>query len=147
MPKTTPITRPLYFAAGATDLAVEKLREIPAEYKRLQLQAKKFDSATLRVAVEDYSAKASGKAAEVYTELVGRGTKVVDSIRRQKATQVLSERLTFTQRQAKATATTARKGAAQTRTRAKATATSAKKTAEAASEATSAAADKVDKVG
>lgn len=141
MPKTTPITRPLYFAAGATDLAVEKLREIPAEYKRLQEQAKKLDAATFRVAVEDYSNKATGKAVEVYTDLVGRGTKVVDSIRKQKATQVLSERLTNTQRQAKATATTARKSA--TRTRAKATTTSAKKTAEAATDAASAAAGKV----
>jgi len=99
MPKTTPITRPLYFAAGATDLAVEKLREIPAEYKRLQDQAKKLDAATFRVAVEDYSTKATGKAAEVYTDLVGRGAKLVESIRRQKATQVLTDQLTFTQRQ------------------------------------------------
>ncbi|MEP6696430.1 MAG: hypothetical protein ABJA34_06065 [Pseudonocardiales bacterium] len=143
MPRTTPITRPLYFAAGATDLAVEKLREIPAEYKRLQEQAKKYDAGTLRVAVEDYSTKASGKAAEVYTDLVGRGTKVVDSIRRQKASQVLAERLTFTQRQAKATATTARKSATQTRTRVKATTSSAKKTASAAADAASAAAGKV----
>ncbi|PZS35487.1 MAG: hypothetical protein DLM59_02990 [Pseudonocardiales bacterium] len=143
MPKTTSITRPLYFAAGATDLAVEKLRELPAEYKRLQEQARKLDTATLRVAVEDYSNKATGKASEVYTDLVGRGTKVVESIRNQKASQVLSERLTFTQRQAKATATTARKSVTTTRTRAKATATSAKKTATAASDAASAAADKV----
>ena len=50
MPKTTPITRPLYFAAGATDLAVEKLRELPAEYKRLQLQARKLDPTPLRAA-------------------------------------------------------------------------------------------------
>lgn len=143
MAKTTPITRPLYFAAGATDLAVEKLREIPAEYKRLQEQARRLDTATVRVAVEDYSSKATGKAAEVYTDLVGRGTKVVDSIRRQKASQVLGERLTFTQRQAKATATTARKGAAATRTRAKATATSARNTAGAARGAASAGAGKV----
>ncbi len=143
MPKTTPITRPLYFAAGATDLAVEKLRELPAEYKRLQEQAKKLDAATFRVAVEDYSNKATGKAVEVYTDLVGRGAKVVDSIRKQTATQVLSDRLTVTQRQAKATATTARKSVTATRTRAKATATSAKKTAEAGGDASSAAAGKV----
>jgi len=143
MPKSTPITRPLYFAAGATDLAVEKLREIPAEYKRLQEQARKYDATTLRVAVEDYSNKASGKAAEVYTDLVGRGAKVVDSIRKQKASQVLSERLTVTQRQAKATVTTARKSATATRTRAKATTTSAKKAAGAAGGAVSAGARKV----
>ncbi len=143
MSKTTPITRPLYFAAGATDLAVEKLREIPAEYKRLQDQARRLDAATFRVAVEDYSSKATGKAAEVYSGLVGRGTKVVDSIRRQKASQVLGERLTFTQRQAKGTVTSARKNMTATRTRAKATATSAKKTTGAAVDAASAAGAKI----
>ena len=143
MPKTTPMTRPLYFAAGATDLAVEKIREIPAEYKRLQKQAKKLDAATFRDTVEDYSNKATGKAAEVYTDLVGRGAKLVESIRRQKATRLLADQLTFTQRQAKATATTARKSVTQTRSRSKATATSAKKTAGAAANAATSAASKV----
>jgi hypothetical protein len=143
MAVTNQLPRPLYFAAGATDLAVEKLREIPAEYKRLQKQAKRVDVSTVRVAVEDYSTKATGKAVEVYDDLVHRGQKLVGSIRRQKATQVFAEQLTFTRRQAKATATTARKNATQTRTRAKATATSARKTAAAAGQAVGSAAGKV----
>ena len=143
MPKTTQIPKPLYFAAGATDLAVEKLREIPTEYKRLQEQARRVDTATLRVAVEDYSTKATGKAAEVYDDLVTRGEKLVGSIRRQKRTQVLREQRTSTQRQAKATATTARKSVSATRSRAKATTTSAKKTTAAGSEAAKAGASKV----
>lgn len=137
------LAKPLYFAAGATDLAVEKLREIPAEYKRLQEQAKKVDAATVRVAVEDYSTKATVKAVQVYDELVDRGQKLTRSVRRQKATQVLSERLDTTKSQAKATATTARKSAAATKTRAKATATSAKKTTEAAGDAVKDGASKV----
>ncbi len=143
MTRTNQIPKPLYFAAGATDLAVEKLREIPAEYKRLQEQARRVDAATVRVAVEDYSTKASGKATEVYDDLVNRGQKLVGSIRRQKATQVLKEQLTNTQRHAKATATTARKSAAATRSRAKATTTSAKKTTSAATDAAKAGASKV----
>lgn len=136
MPRTpTQLPKPLYFAAGATDLAVEKLREIPAEYKRLQDQARRVDAATVRVAVEDYSTKATGKAVRVYDDLANRGQKLVRNVRRQKATQVLSERVDVTRAQAKATATTARKSAAATRTRAKATATSANKTSAAAADA------------
>ncbi len=132
---TTQLPKPLYFAAGATDLAVAKLREIPAEYKRLQDQAKRVDAATVRVAVEDYSTKATVKAVKVYDELADRGQTLVRKVRRQKATQVLSERVDSTKSQAKATATTARKSAAATKTRAKATATSAQKTTAAASDA------------
>jgi len=144
MPRTqTTLVKPLYFAAGATDLAVEKLREIPAEYKRLQEQAKRVDAPTVRVAVEDYSTKATGKAVQVYDELVDRGQKLVRNVRRQKATQVLSERVDTTKRQAKATVTTARKSAAATKTRTKATATSAKKTTGAAGDAVKDGASKV----
>lgn len=144
MPRTqTQLAKPLYFAAGATDLAVEKLREIPAEYKRLQGRARRVDAATLRVAVEDYSTKATVKAVKVYDDLVDRGQKLTRSARRQKATQVLSERVGVTKSQAKATATTARKSTAATKTRAKATATSAKKTTGAAADAVKDSAGKV----
>ncbi|MGB9378671.1 MAG: hypothetical protein WCB04_14290 [Mycobacteriales bacterium] len=139
----TQFTKPLYFAAGATDLAVEKLREIPAEYKRLQDQAKRVDAATVRVAVEDYSSKATVKAVQVYDELVDRGQKLARNVRRQKASQVLAERVDATRSQLKGTATTARKSAASTKTRAKATTTSAKKTTEAAADAVKDGASKV----
>lgn len=121
MPNTS-LAKPLYFAAGATDLAVEKLREI-------QDQARQVDVSTVRAAVEDYSMRTSGRAVEVYADLVSRGQRLVNSIRRQQATQVLTDQLASTRSQAKATATTARKSAAQTRTRAKATATTARKSA------------------
>ncbi len=143
MPKTTQLPGPLYLAAGATDLAVEKLREIPAEYKRLQERAKRVDLPTVRDAVEDYSMKTSGKAIEIYGDLVTRGQKLVGGIRRQQATQVLADRVNTTKSQAKATATTARTSAARTRTRAKATTTSAKKTAGAAKDAAEAAGSKI----
>ena len=143
MPKSTRLPGPVYAAAGATDLAVEKLREIPAEYRRLQERAKRVDASTVRVAVEDYSSQASTKAMEAYSDLVSRGQKLVNSIRRQKATEVLVEQATVARRQAKATVTTARKGATQTRTRAKATTTSARKTAAAAVDAAESAAAKV----
>ncbi len=137
------LTKPFYFAAGATDLAVEKIREIPAEYKRLQEQAMKVDTSQVRVAVEDYSTKATVKAVKVYDELVSRGQQVTRNVRRQKATQVLSERVDATASKAKATVTTARKSAAATTTSAKATATSAKKTTEAAADAVTDGASKV----
>ena len=143
MAKTTKLPGPVYFAAGATDLAVEKLREIPAEYKRLQDRARRVDASTVRVAVEDYSNQASGKAGQMYSDLVLRGQKLVNSIRRQKATEVLLDQATVARRQAKATATTARKGATETRTRAKATRTSVRKTASAAADAAGSAASKV----
>lgn len=139
----TLLTKPLYFAAGATDLAVEKLREIPAEYKRLQEQARRVDTATVRVAVEDYSTKATLRAVQVYDELVDRGQKLTRNVRRQRATQVLSERIDTTKSQAKGTATTARKSAAATKTRAEATATSARKTTAAAADAAKDGASKV----
>ncbi|MDQ6875539.1 MAG: hypothetical protein M3042_10825 [Actinomycetota bacterium] len=142
MPNTS-LPKPLYFAAGATDLAVEKLREIPAEYKRLQDQARQVDVATVRAAVEDYSMKTSGKAVEVYADLVSRGQRLLNSIRRQQATQLLTDQLASTRSQAKATATTARKSATQTRTRAKATTTSVRKSATAARRASKSAARKV----
>lgn len=139
MPVIPSIRRPLYLAAGTTDLIVEKLRELPSEYHRLQGQVTRLDASTLRLAVEDYSTK----AVEAYGDLLSRGEKLVGSIRRQKASQVLDDELSFTQWRAKSTATTARKAAGQTRTRAKATASSARKTATAASKATRDAASKV----
>jgi hypothetical protein len=108
------------------------------------------------------AADVTGRADAVYDELLTRGRRVVRRIRRQRATEDLKQQATSTVRRTKATATTARKSAAETRTAtrratttakkraattrtvAKGAATSARKTAKAA---TTAAADGAAKVG
>lgn len=137
------LTQPLYAAAGAGDLAVAKLREIPTEYARLQDQAKKVDASTLRVTVEDYSTRTAGKALSAYGDLVNRGEKLVTGIRRQQATQDLAEQFGTARSQAKGARTTARKSASQTKSRTKAAATSTRKTASAAGKAATSGAKKV----
>lgn len=137
------LTQPLYAAAGAGDLAVAKLREIPAEYSRLQDQAKKVDAGTLRVAVEDYSTRTADKALSAYGDLINRGEKLVTSLRRQQATRDLAEQVQNSTRQAKGAATTARTSAQQTKTRTKAAATSTRNSASAAAKAPRSGAKKV----
>jgi ribonuclease D len=143
MPRTQELSKPLLAAAGVGDVAVAKLRELPAEYRRLQRQARSLDTNALRVAVEDYTTRVAGTAITTYDDLVVRGEKLVTSIRRQQASKDLVATATTARRSAKATGTTARKNAAQTKSRAKSTTTSARKTAKAAGKAASAGAGKV----
>ncbi|MGH2601006.1 MAG: hypothetical protein ACRDJ9_16670 [Dehalococcoidia bacterium] len=162
--KTLTDPTPLYAAAGAGDLLVEKLREIKVpEIKRpglkrpeitldpkavqdrlqerltdLQGEFKRLPERA-NVAVSDSLSQAS----KTYDELAVRGKSVVRRIRSQKATQELIEQAEATvakARQARRSATT---GARSTTKAAKKTAAQAKTTVEAAGDAVEAAANKV----
>jgi heparin binding hemagglutinin HbhA len=158
---------PLYAVAGAIDLAVAALREVPGRVQVLQDRAvnapvKVADRAvalpqdvvslrtevparvkTLLEQVEEFVTETRDDVEEQYVVLAGRGKILVDRIRRQAATERLEEQVESTTRQAKAARTTVRKSAASTKRAVKATTTSASRTAEAAAEAVEAAADKV----
>ncbi|HSK25290.1 MAG TPA: hypothetical protein VK894_00080 [Jiangellales bacterium] len=158
---------PLYAVAGAIDLAVAALREVPGRVQVIQDRAVQApnkvadraialpqDVVTLRTEVparvktlveqvEEFLSETANDVEEQYVVLAGRGKILVDRIRRQAATERLEEQVENTNRQAKAARTTVTKSAASTKRVVKATATSARKTAEAAAEATEAAAEKV----
>jgi hypothetical protein len=119
MPRTQELSKPLLAVAGVGDVAVAKLRELPAEARRLQQRARSLDRNALRVAVEDYTARVAGTAVTTYGDLVMRGEKLVTNIRRQPASQD------------------------QTASRAVATTTAARKTAKAAGKTAGTDADRI----
>src|SRR5690348_14720224 len=95
-------SKAFHAAAGAGDLAVEKLREVPERLNRLQGRA---DPKDLVAQLNQVSARAS----EIYDELAERGKRIVGRIERQAATQELQTSARTTARQARTTAGTARK--------------------------------------
>ena len=140
----TTITRskPFYVVAGAGDLAVKTVRQVPAKLSIVRIERKDVEKAvsTLRAETVALPAKAQTAAVEaavevadqadaVYTELLTRGRKVVGRIRRQQATKDLKRDAATTVRRTKAATTTAKKGAADTTKAAKATRTTARKAA------------------
>ncbi|MDQ1603084.1 MAG: hypothetical protein QOE01_929 [Actinomycetota bacterium] len=139
-------SKPFYVVAGAGDLAVRKLREVPAKISELKVDRSQIETtlastiSTLQAETKAFPAKAQtaavtvagdvvGKADEVYGELLTRGRTVVGRIRRQKSTQDLKKQAGTTVRRTKAAATTAKTGAGETRSSARGTATTAKKRA------------------
>jgi hypothetical protein len=159
MSLTSTITRskPFYVVAGAGDLAVKKIREVP-ELASARMVALKVDRKDVEKAVDGLRAEAGAlpakaqaaatalpakaqttavelavgvvdRADSAYGDLAARGRRVVGRIRRQKATQDLKRDATTTVRRTKAATTTAKKGAAETATAAKGTNTTAKKSA------------------
>lgn len=140
-------SKPFYAVAGAGDLAVKKLREVPGRLSTLDLTNIKVDRkdiesriATIQVEAKSLPGKAqtvavglvgevAGRAAPVYGDLVTRGRSVVTRIRRQKSTQELKAQAGTTVRRTKAASTTAKKSAAASRTAARGAATTAKKRA------------------
>ncbi|HEX6921792.1 MAG TPA: hypothetical protein VF314_16365 [Actinomycetes bacterium] len=168
-------SKPFYAVAGAGDLAVKKLREVPTRLQTIKVDRKGIEDtiSTLQVETKALPAKAQtvaiglvGDVAEraegVYGDLITRGRSVVTRIRRQKSTQDLKAQASTTVRRTKAATTTAKKAAASTKSSARGTATTAKKSAAAtkkaaktaatsagqtATAATQAAADASDKVG
>jgi heparin binding hemagglutinin HbhA len=86
---TSSDTKALYAVAGAGDLAVEKLRTVPAKLAEMR-------------ANNVYSSVVS-KATEVYGDLAARGENVVGRIRQQQASRDLAEQAQLTVRRAKAT--------------------------------------------
>ncbi|HEX2312848.1 MAG TPA: hypothetical protein VHJ17_03895 [Thermomonospora sp.] len=120
----------VYTMAGAGDLAVEKLREVPEQVTRLQddfrqnltrLQGEVRENVTRlqgRVEVRDLPGAAvayvnhfSTRTVEVIDELAERGKKVVTRVENQAATQELQESAKRTQRRTKAAVGEARKTA------------------------------------
>jgi hypothetical protein len=139
-------SKPFYVVAGATDLAVKNLREVPAKLSTVRVERKDLEKAvaTLQAEAQALPAKAqatalglagevAGRADAVYGDLLGRGRSVVGRIRRQKATQDLKRDAGTTVRRTKATRTVATAGAAETtgtaKKAAKRTSTTAKKRA------------------
>ena len=117
--KTVTDTTPVYAALGATDLAVERLREARdrAAAVRLDLDvsaiqdraAKRFETVTEQV--RSQRAEAAGKARETYTELAVRGEKLVKRVRNQKSTKDLFAQAGSTVSLGKGAVTTVRKAA------------------------------------
>jgi heparin binding hemagglutinin HbhA len=140
--KTITTSKPFYVVAGAGDLAVKTLREGTDRLSTLRIERKDIEGtiSTLQNETKALPAKAqtvavtlaadvAGKVGTGYDELLGRGRSVVTRIRRQKSTQDLQRQASTTVRRSKATATTAKKGAADTRSSARGTVTTAKKRA------------------
>jgi hypothetical protein len=163
-------SKPLYALAGAGDLAVHTVRELPATLnKAATTVVDKVDLehrlATLRADLEALPSKAQTAAKELpakaiartselsahatdavestYGDLVARGEAVVSRIRKTPEVKVAKTQAKSTVTKAKAARTTAKKAAASTQRANKAVATSAAKTAEAAVEAVEAAAAKI----
>jgi hypothetical protein len=97
-----------YAAAGAGDLAVEKLREMPDRLNRLQERA---DAKDLGGAAVAYMTHAGSRAVEVFDELAERGKKIVSRVDRQQATQELEASAKSTVRRARSTAGSAKETA------------------------------------
>jgi heparin binding hemagglutinin HbhA len=160
---------PLYALVGASDLAVEKLRNVSNELqflvadvdpKTVPAKVQAATSARVGAVTADMRARSSdakdfptmaqnlvfeilSQAVATYGEMAERGKELVIRVRSQRDTEVLKTQTKATVSKAKATATTAKKSAAATRKSAKSTATSARKTSESAKKATKSAAEKI----
>ncbi len=142
-------SRPFYAVAGAGDLAVKALREVPTRLGTLMIDRKDIESTltTLQVGTLALPAKAKALPAKaqtaavgvvggvadtadaVYGDLVSRGRSIVTRVRRQQASQDLKTRATTTVRRAKGASTTAKKSVDDTRSAAKGTVTRAENSA------------------
>lgn len=142
-------SKPFYAVAGAGDLAVKALREVPNRLSQLRVDPKDIASTITVIQTETktlpYRAQnvavvlvgeTVGLADAVYGDLVTRGRRISNRIRRQKATQEMHTQASTTVRRTKAAKTTAKKSAAATRTAAKGAATTARKRAATTTRAT-----------
>ncbi len=165
-------TKPLYAWAGAGDLAVEKLREVPAKVRdlRSEVTVEKLKSvpATQKRVVSEVPSKISAKFNELpktpkgltnkltevteaqvkavetrFDSLADRGESIVKRIRSQRATTELIGQAKTTVAKAKSVPTAAVRTAGSTTNAAKSTVTAARKTATKAASAATAAAPKV----
>ena len=114
-------SKAFYVAAGAGDLAVEKLREVPDRLNKLQ---EKTDPKDIGGAAVAYVTHVGTRAAEVYDGLAERGKRIVSRVDRQKATQELEESAKATVRRARTAAGSAK---STVRSAAKATGDASKK--------------------
>ena len=142
--KKTVDATPFFAAVGATDLAVEKMREarlradkaravLSADLAPAKVQARATTIADqvreIPAVVLNETLVIGGKVAEGYDELAVRGHQLVTRLRNQKATQDLVAQAETTVAQAKGAVTTARKAAADVERSAKATLTTGRKEA------------------
>jgi hypothetical protein len=127
-------TTPFFAAVGATDLAVEKVRDARVRAEAARVRAEKvavdFDPATITTQVKELPALAlnqtlvvGGKVVESYESLATRGKGLVTRLRTQQATKDLVAQAETTVAQAKGAVTTARKAASDIERSAKATVT------------------------
>lgn len=127
-----------YAVVGATDLAVERVRQAQvraaaarAEFEKVDLDAelKKVQARMHQVPTVAVTRglEAAGRVEETYDDLAARGKKLVQRIRAQRATQELVEQGKATLSRTKAAVTTVRRGAGDTRSAAKATVTTAQR--------------------
>jgi len=154
--KTLSDTSPLYAVAGAGDLAVEKLRELPSILASLRPEPKTVqdrvtgtvntiqdEARALPERAQSIALTSIGKATEAYEDLTERGKNVVGRIRRQKSTREARSQAQTAVEKIKATQTSAKRSAANTQRQAKGAATSTVKAAKAAEKAAEDAAGKV----
>jgi heparin binding hemagglutinin HbhA len=127
--KTVTDTTPVYAAVGATDLAVERLREARTRAAAVHLDldvsalqdraAKRFEMVTEQVQqipaqVRNQTVEVAGKARETYSGLAVRGEKLVKRVRNQKSTKDLFAQAGSTVSLGKGAVTTVRKAALDT---------------------------------
>ncbi|MFP5333828.1 MAG: hypothetical protein ACLGIV_00790 [Actinomycetes bacterium] len=146
MPITTELKKTAadtgYAVVGATDLVVERVRQAQARAAALrpELEVKKVSGRVQQaptVAVTK-GLEAAGRVEETYGELSARGKKLVERIRKQRATQDLLAQGKVAVSRTRAAVTTIRRSASDVETAAKATATTAKREATAGAEEVSA---------
>jgi heparin binding hemagglutinin HbhA len=142
--KTVTYTTPVYAAVGATDLAVERVREasiraaavrVDLDVSALQDKAVKHAEKVAEKVAEQaqqipalalsQTAEIAGKARGTYSELAVRGEKLVNRFRNQKTTKDLLAQAGSTISLGKGAVTTVRKAATETQQAAVATLASA----------------------
>lgn len=124
--KTVTDTTPVYAALGATDLAVERLRDARTRAAAVRLDldvsamqgraVKRVEKVTEQVQqipaqVRNQTVEVAGKARETYTGLAVRGEKLVKRVRNQKSTKDLFAQAGGTVSLGKGAVTTVRKAA------------------------------------
>jgi hypothetical protein len=142
-------SKPFYAVAGAGDLAVKALREVPNKLSQLRVDPKDIASTITVVQTEaktiPYRAQnvavvlvgeTVGLADVIYDDLVTRGRRISNRIRRQKSTQEVKAQASTTVRRTKAAKTTAKKSAGSTKTAVRGATTTAKKRAASTTKAT-----------
>jgi hypothetical protein len=133
-------TTPVYAVVGAADLAVEAVRGARARVEhvgalagqaRADLAPRQLTAAAARVptVAVTLTLEAAGRAEETYDQLADRGRRLVERIRKQRATQDLLAQGKTAVSRGKAAATTVRHAATDTRTAAKSTLTVAEREA------------------
>jgi heparin binding hemagglutinin HbhA len=147
--KTVTDTTPVYAAVGATDLAVEKVRDarVRATAARAELSAEKLQARVAKRATEvteqaqhapvvalNRSLEIASKAYDSYESLATRGETLVKRLRTQKATKDLVAQAETTVALGKGAVTTVRKAAVDIERSAKATLTTGRHQAEAVAE-------------